>query len=81
MRNKIVIKQEDRTPKVPRVFGSGCNETVSLAVMLPNIENVVRDVGALTCSEEGLQFESPEWHFNDITKMKKKEMKMSNDKR
>lgn len=48
MHSEIVIKQEDRTPKVPRVVGSGCHVTVSLAVMLPNIENTVRDIGALT---------------------------------
>jgi hypothetical protein len=40
MHNDIVIRHVDNIPHVPRVVGSGCQETVALVVLLPKIWNI-----------------------------------------
>jgi hypothetical protein len=53
MHSKIVIRNEDKTPRAPRVIGSGYHLIVLLVVLLPNIENIVRDIEALPIQGKG----------------------------
>jgi len=41
MQREMVIRQVDKTPKVPLVVGSGCQATVSFVLLFPKMLNIL----------------------------------------